>query len=93
MGRACRDAGVPGFSPHALRHRRISLLHRQGVSWATIGELMGQRSKIVTADTYTHSMIDSREVDRAKLLERVSRAPTVHTPVHTEDVAIADLAG
>jgi integrase len=93
MGRACRDAGVPGFSPHALRHRRISLLHRQGVSWATIGELMGQRSKIVTADTYTHSMIDSREVDRAKLLERVSRAPTVHTPVPTKDVAIAVFAG
>ncbi|MEP6813904.1 MAG: site-specific integrase, partial [Actinomycetota bacterium] len=25
IGRACRDAGVPRFSPHALRHRRISL--------------------------------------------------------------------
>lgn len=35
IGRACRDAGVPLFSPHALRHRRISLLHRQGESWAT----------------------------------------------------------
>jgi integrase len=23
--RACRDAGVPHFSPHDLRHRRISL--------------------------------------------------------------------
>lgn len=31
--RACRDAGVPHFSPHALRHRRISLMHRQGSSW------------------------------------------------------------
>lgn len=29
--RACRDAGVPTFSPHDLRHRRISLLHHEGV--------------------------------------------------------------
>jgi integrase len=28
--RACRAAGVPVFSPHDLRRRRISLLHRQG---------------------------------------------------------------
>jgi integrase len=80
IGRACRDAGVPVFSPHALRHRRISLLHRQGESWAAIGERMGQRSKLVTADTYTHALIDSREVDRAKLLARVRM---VQTPVQT----------
>ena len=84
--RACRDAGVPAFSPHALRHRRISLLHRQGVSWATIGERMGQRSKLVTADTYTHALIDSREVDRPKLLERVRM---VQTPVQTPEREIA----
>lgn len=72
IGRACRDSGVPTFSPHALRHRRISLLHRQGESWAAIGERMGQRSKLVTADTYTHALIDSREIDRAKLLVRLS---------------------
>jgi integrase len=29
IARACRAAGVPAFSPHGLRHRRISLLHRQ----------------------------------------------------------------
>ncbi|MFL5962595.1 MAG: hypothetical protein ACJ757_06850 [Gaiellaceae bacterium] len=36
--------------------------------WAAIGERMGQRSKLVTADTYTHALIDSREVDRSRLL-------------------------
>lgn len=82
IGRACRDSGTPHFSPHALRHRRISLLHRQGVSWASIGELVGQRSKLVTAETYTHALIDVREIDRAKLLKaRVQMAPTsVPTP-------------
>jgi len=69
IGRACRDAGVPHFAPHAIRHRRISLLHRQGVSWADIGDRVGQRSKLVTADRYSHALVDYREVDRAKVLE------------------------
>ena len=93
IGRACRDAGVPLFSPHALRHRRISLLHRQGESWATIGEKMGQRSKIVTADTYTHALVDVREVDRAKLLMRVSDVRAVQTPVQTPEDELAAFAG
>lgn len=68
IGRACRDAGVPHFSPHSLRHRRISLLHRAGHSWAEIGDLVGQRSKIITADRYSHALPDYREVDRPQLL-------------------------
>jgi integrase len=71
IARACRDAGVPVFSPHDLRHRRISLLHHQGVSWAEIGARVGQRNLSTTADTYTHVLMDYREVARAKLLERV----------------------
>ena len=89
IGRACRDAGVPRFSPHALRHRRISLLHRQGVSWAEVGERVGQRSRIVTADRYTHALVDYRELDRANLLVRVR---AVQSPVQTsaaEKVAFA----
>ena len=76
IGRACRDAGVPRFGPHALRHRRISLLHRQGSSWAEIGEQVGQRSKLVTADRYTHALVDYREIDRPKLLARVRAEQT-----------------
>jgi integrase len=75
IGRACRDAGVPHFSPHALRHRRISLLHWDGRTWAEIGEQVGQRSKIVTADRYCHALPDYHEVDRAKLLRRVRVVP------------------
>jgi integrase len=68
IARACRAAAVPLFSPHDLRHRRISLLHLGGVRWARIGEAMGQRSLAVTADTYTHVLADEREVDYAELL-------------------------
>lgn len=90
IARACRDAGVPRFSPHALRHRRISLLHRQGRSWAEIGELVGQRSRIVTADRYTHALVDYREVDRAKLLERTRG---VQTQVQTSRRLTPSFAG
>lgn len=68
IARACKAAGIPVFSPHDLRHRRISLLHRQGRTWADIGHFVGQRSLKVTADTYTHVLIDGREVDYAQVL-------------------------
>ncbi len=89
IGRACRDAGVPHFSPHALRHRRISLLHRQGRSWAEIGEQVGQRSRIVTADRYTHALIDYREIDRAKLLGRARMVPPSAPPSEAETPSFA----
>ena len=68
IAKACRAAGVPLWSPHDLRHRRISLLHRQGRTWAEIGALVGQRSLKVTSDTYTHVLVDGRELDYAALL-------------------------
>lgn len=81
--RACRDAGIPVFSPHDLRHRRISLMHKAGESWAEIGARVGQRNISVTADIYTHALGEYREIDRANLLERVTGADTVLTPVPT----------
>lgn len=52
--RACRATGTPAWSPHDLRHRRISLWHREGVPWAEIGHRVGQSNLSTTADTYTH---------------------------------------
>ena len=68
IARACRAAGVPVFSPHDLRHRRISLLHRQGRSWAEIGRFVGQRKLSGTADIYTHVLSDGRELDYEGML-------------------------
>ena len=90
ISRACRDAGVPSWSPHDLRHRRISLLHHQGVTWAEIGARVGQRNLSVTADRYTHAMMDYGEIDRAKLLERVRVAPL---PVHPPTAETVSFAG
>jgi integrase len=60
--RACTAAGVPTFSPHDLRHRRVSLLHLGGMPWARIGEAVGHDSA-TAARTYTHVMADEHEVD------------------------------
>ena len=49
IGRACTAAGVPAFSPHDLRHRRVSLLHLGGMPWARIGELVGHGDLVTTA--------------------------------------------
>ncbi len=68
LTRAATAAGVPTFSPHDLRHRRISLLHRQGVDWARIGDAMGQDDIFTTARTYTHVVADEAEVDYAQAL-------------------------
>ena len=66
LTRCCRAAGVPHFSPHGLRHRRISLWHHQGVPWATIGQRVGQRNLSTTANNYTHVMPDAGELDRGR---------------------------
>ena len=70
IAKTCRAAGVPLWSPHDLRRRRISLLHHQGRTWAEIGALVGQRSPKVTSDTYTHVLVDGRELDYPALLAR-----------------------
>jgi integrase len=68
IAKACRAAGIPLFSPHDLRHRRISLLHLRGAPWARIGEFVGQRNLSVTADVYSHVLADETELDYAELL-------------------------
>jgi integrase len=68
LTRACTAAGVPAFSPHDLRHRRVSLLHLGGVPWARIGELVGHDDLVTTARTYTHVVVDERELDYSELL-------------------------
>jgi len=72
IARACKASGVPVFSPHDPRHRRISLLHRQGRTWAEIGRFVGQRKLSLTADTYTHVLSDGQELDYSTALDEPS---------------------
>lgn len=61
-----------------------------GETWAEIGAKVGQRNLSVTADRYTHAMLDYGEIDRARLLGCVR---VTHTPVHTRDTENVSYAG
>jgi integrase len=69
LTRASTSAGVPAFSPHDLRHRRVSLLHLAGIPWARIGEQVGHDDLVTTARTYTHVVADETELEYAELLD------------------------
>jgi hypothetical protein len=57
---------VPG------RRRTVRLLDQQGRSWAEVGAFVGQRKLSITADVYTHVLVDRREID---LLELLAESP------------------
>jgi integrase len=69
--RACKAAGIPNFSPHALRHRRASLWHLGGVPAAQPSLWLGH-SAAEHLRTYAHVVIDRAEIDYG-----TSRATTV----------------
>ena len=56
MASACKVAGIPSYSPHDLRHRRITLWHYQGVPLREIQERVGHSWASTTLDMYTHVM-------------------------------------
>jgi integrase len=56
MASACKLAGIPSYSPHDPRHRRITLWHYQGVPLREIQERVGHSWASTTLDTYTHVM-------------------------------------
>lgn len=68
LGRACKAAGVASFGLHDLRHRRLSLWHRDGVPIAEVAQRAGHARSSMTLDVYSHVLIDAREVDRALIL-------------------------
>jgi integrase len=68
IAKACRATGTALWSPHDLKHRRISLLHARGWSWARVGAYTGNTSLKLTSDTYTHVLMDESELDYAALL-------------------------
>ena len=45
MSRACKHAGIPHFSPHDLRHRRLTIWHHEGIPARVLAERAGQARK------------------------------------------------
>lgn len=68
IGRACTAAGIPAFSPHDLRHRRISLLLREEDP-VMVSRLVGHARASMSLDVYGHVLIDATELDYERMLE------------------------
>jgi integrase len=56
MEQACKIAGISHFTPHDLRHRRISLWHGQGVPAKQLAERAGHARASMSLDVYSHVM-------------------------------------
>jgi DNA-binding NarL/FixJ family response regulator len=56
MRAACKLAEIPRFSPHDLRHRRLSLWHGQGVPAKELAERAGHARASMSLDVYSHVM-------------------------------------
>lgn len=52
--RACRDAGCASYSPHDLRHRRISLWFAHGIDAIAISRWAGHAKASMSSDVYGH---------------------------------------
>jgi integrase len=52
MREACVEAGLPAFTPHDLRKRRISLWHGQGVTVTELRERAGHSDVMTTLRAY-----------------------------------------
>ncbi|MGH9199425.1 MAG: hypothetical protein ACRD1T_27305 [Acidimicrobiia bacterium] len=72
MAIACRNAGIPHFSPKSLRERRATIWHHGGVVAKTLAERLGHSKASMSLDVYTHTVrVD--EVPVEELLARVTR--------------------
>jgi integrase len=56
VARACRSAGIALYSPHDLRHRRLSLWHGHGVPAKELAQRAGHARASMTLDVYSHVM-------------------------------------
>ena len=56
MSRACKNARVPHYYPHDLRHRRITIWHQSGVPARELAERAGHARPSMGLDVYSHVM-------------------------------------
>jgi integrase len=93
LGRACRNAGVPEFSPHDLRHRRATLWHLQGVPIADAASWLGH-SSTEHLRTYAHaSLSDRRELDYSLALGPAGLGLTRLPLIAARGAALAEPGG
>ena len=65
---------VPHYSPHDLRHRRITIWHQSGVPARELAERAGHARASMSLDVYSHVMPpDEAEAEKLLTLLRDER--------------------
>jgi len=67
LGRLLKNAGLRRLSPHALRHTFATRGLENGIDLRTMQELLGHSSITITADTYSHVLMDEKRKALDKL--------------------------
>lgn len=74
LDQAAKDAGVPGLTPHELRHTAASLAVSAGANVKVVQRMLGHESARMTLDVYS----DLFEDDLDQVAERMDSAARVH---------------
>ena len=72
ISRACRNAKIPHYHPHDLRHRRITIWHQSGVPARELAERAGHARASMSLDVYSHVMPPD-EASPERLLALIER--------------------
>jgi integrase len=72
MTRACRNAKIPHYHPHDLRHRRITVWHQSGVPARELAERAGHSKPSMSLDVYSH-ILPVDEIHESTFLELLAR--------------------
>jgi integrase len=70
--RACKRAGLPHYSPHALRQRFLSPLVLAGIDIVLVHRIAGDRRASITLDVYGDVLLDEPEERLAALRRGVA---------------------
>ena len=73
LARACRDAGIPHFHPHDLRHRRISLWIAHGFDVVTVSTWSGHSKASMSTDVYGHVIVPGEDEWRRFWIDAYTR--------------------
>ncbi|WP_235683316.1 tyrosine-type recombinase/integrase [Mycolicibacterium fluoranthenivorans] len=83
FSKAVEALGVPGVTPHTLRHTAGSLALQLGASVATVQKLLGHRNATTTMNVYSHMLPDDFE-NLSLAMDSAARKATNATPLDDE---------
>ena len=92
---AARQIGLPGLTPHDLRHTAASLAVQAGANVKAVQRMLGHASAAMTLDVYTSLFNDDLDAvaDRLDAAAALARADYLRTEAERDTVLPFGLGG